>query len=51
MMIGMGVDYRFENGSLCANIAGWGETQSSDQTSAQVACNVSIQIRQHQHLK
>ena len=39
-----------KDGAVCADVAAGGETQTTDETSAQVGEDVTIQIGHHQHI-
>ncbi len=44
-------EYRFKNGTISADVAGWCQSQSSHESSAQVRSNISVQIGKHQYLQ
>lgn len=48
--IGSGTVDSLEDGALVTNVARWGETKSTDQTSAHVGENVSVQVRHNEDL-
>jgi hypothetical protein len=47
----MASSYRLEDGAISTDVTRGGEAETTNKTGAEIAGNVTIQVREHQHLE